>query len=79
MRVANGDHIYWDQFSPNAGRCNTPQAVALAGGRFDRSDVVLGSDNETILKNIGSAQITSIYRADFRSTPMFFIQDDHEF
>lgn len=77
--VANGDHIYWDQFSPNAGRYNTPQAVALAGGRFDRSDVVVGSDNETILKKIGSAQITSIYRTDFRSTPMFFIQDDHDY
>jgi hypothetical protein len=77
--VANGDHVYWDQLSPFAGRYNTPQAVGLAGGRFDRSGVVLGGDNETILKRIGSAQIVSIYKTDFRSIPMFFIQDDHDY
>jgi hypothetical protein len=77
--VANGDHVYWDQLAPLAGRYNTPEAVALAGGRFDRSAVVLGSDNETILKRIGNAQIASIYRTDFRSVPMFFLQDDHDY
>jgi hypothetical protein len=77
--VANGDHIYWDQLSPFAGRYNTPEAEALAGGRFDRSGIVIGGDNESILKRIGSAQIVSIYQTDFRSTPMFFIQDDHDY
>jgi hypothetical protein len=77
--IANGDHIYWDQLAPFAGRYNTPEAVGLAGGRFDRSGVVLGSDNENILKRIGSAQIVSIYKTDFRSVPMFFIQDDHDY
>jgi hypothetical protein len=71
--VANGDHIYWDQLAPFAGIYNTPEAVALAGGRFDRSGIVLGGDNEDILKRIGNAQIVSIYRTDFRSVPMFFI------
>jgi hypothetical protein len=77
--VANGDHVYWDQLSPNAGRYNSPEAIALAGGKLDRSGVVLGGDNETILKRIGSAQIVSIYKTDFRSIPMFFIQDDHDY
>jgi hypothetical protein len=77
--VANGDHIYWDQLAPFAGIYNTPEAVALAGGKFDRSGVVLGGDNEDILKRIGNAQIVSIYRTDFRSVPMFFIQDDHDY
>jgi hypothetical protein len=76
--VANGDHIYWDQLAPFAGRYKTPEAEKLAG-RFDRSDVVLGSDNETVLKRIGNAQIATIYNADFRSTPVFFIQDDHDY
>src|SRR5215831_9694462 len=77
--VANGDHIYWDQLSPGAGRYNSPEAVALAGGRFDRAGIVLGGDNESILKRIGSAQIVSIYKTDFRSIPMFFVQDDHDY
>jgi hypothetical protein len=77
--VANGDHVYWDQLSPFAGRYNTPEAEALIGGRFDRSGVVLGGDNETILKRIGNAQIVSIYKSDFRSIPMFFLQDDHDY
>jgi phosphodiesterase/alkaline phosphatase D-like protein len=77
--VAIGDHIYWDQLSPNAGRYNSPAAVALAGGRFDRAGIVLGGDNESILERIGSAQIVSIYKTDFRSIPMFFVQDDHDY
>ena len=76
--VANGDHIYWDQLAPQASRrYTTPEAEKLAG-KFDRSGVVLGGDNETVLKRIGNAQIASIYQADFRSTPVFFLQDDHD-
>src|SRR5215831_10723233 len=67
--VANGDHIYWDQLSPFAASYNTPEALALAGGKFDRSGLVLGSENETILKRIGAAQIVSIYKTEFRSVP----------
>ena len=76
--VANGDHVYWDQLASSGRRFQTPQALDLAG-KFDRSDIVLGSDNETVLKRIGNAQIASIYKADFRSTPVFFLQDDHDY
>jgi len=76
--VANGDHIYWDQLAPIGSRAyQTPQALQVSG-KFDRSDVVLGSDNETVLKRIGDAQITPLYTTDFRSTPVFFLQDDHD-
>src|SRR5262249_60138724 len=76
--VANGDHIYWDQLAPIGSRAyKTPRAFEVSG-RFDRSDVVLGSDNETVLKRIGDAQITPLYTTDFRSTPVFFLQDDHD-
>jgi hypothetical protein len=77
--VANGDHVYWDQLAPFAGIYQTPASIALAGGKFDRSGVVLGGDNESILARIGSAQIVSVYKTDFRSVPMFFIQDDHDY
>jgi hypothetical protein len=76
--VANGDHIYWDQLAPIGSRqYQTPEALKLSG-KFDRSDIVLGSDNETVLKRIGDAQIAPLYTTDFRSTPMFFLQDDHD-
>ena len=76
--VANGDHIYWDQLAPvGSQRYRTPEAEKLSG-TFYRSGTVLGSDNETVLKRIGNAQISSIYSADFRSTPVFFLQDDHD-
>jgi len=76
--VANGDHIYWDQLAPVGSRNYTSPEAEKLSGKFDRSAVVLGSDNETVLKRIGDAQIASIYRTDFRSTPMFFLQDDHD-
>lgn len=76
--VANGDHIYWDQLAPVSSRkFKRPEIVQLSG-EFDRSAVVLGSDNETVLKRIGDVQISSIYQTDFRSTPVFFLQDDHD-
>jgi hypothetical protein len=48
-------------------------------GKFDRAGIVLGGDNESVLKRAAGPQIASVYGADFRSTPMFFIQDDHDY
>jgi hypothetical protein len=76
--VANGDHVYWDQLAPIGRRPYvTPEAEKLSG-KFDRSATALGSDNETVLKRIGDAQISPLYTTDFRSTPVFFLQDDHD-
>jgi len=80
--VANGDHVYWDLRSPlTAQRLGggSPRAREIAGGSLDRSDVVLGSENETILKRAAGPQIVTVYGTDFRSTPVFFIQDDHDY
>jgi hypothetical protein len=76
--VANGDHVYWDLRSPLTARNYGPRAEALAG-RFDRSAVILGNDNETTLKRAAGPQIVPVYGTDFRSTPVFFIQDDHDY
>ena len=76
--IANGDHVYWDQRSPLTLRNYGPRAVALAG-KFDRSTVIFGSDNEFTLKRAAGPQIVPVYGTDFRSTPMFFIQDDHDY
>jgi hypothetical protein len=40
---------------------------------------VLGSDNETVLKRAAGPQIVPVYGTDFRSTPVFFLQDDHDY
>ena len=79
--VANGDHVYWDLRSPLTARTTgaSPRASAIAQGTFDRSDLVLGSPNEAILKRAAGPQIAPVYGTDFRSTPVFFIQDDHDY
>ena len=40
---------------------------------------VLGTDNEHKLKLIVTPQICELYGTDFRSTPVFFVQDDHDY
>lgn len=78
--VANGDHLYWDLLAPVGSRLlgAAPEAVQAAG-TFDRSAIVLGSDNETVLKRAAGPQIVPVYGTDFRSTPVFFLQDDHDY
>ena len=78
--VANGDHVYWDLLSPltSRGLGASPAAEKIAG-KFDRADVVLGGNNEAVLKRAAGPQIVPVYGTDFRSTPVFFLQDDHDY
>jgi hypothetical protein len=77
--VANGDHVYWDLLAPRASPLlgASPEAERIAG-RFERSALVFGHTNETVLKLAAGPQIEPVYGTDFRSTPMFFLQDDHD-
>jgi hypothetical protein len=78
--VANGDHVYWDLLSPlTAKRQGASSEAERIAGKFDRAGVVLGADNETVLKRAVGPQIAPVYGTEFRSTPMFFIQDDHDY
>ena len=78
--VANGDHVYWDLLSPLTGRLlgASPRAENIAG-KFDRAGIVLGGNNEAVLKRAAGPQIVPVYGTDFRSTPVFFLQDDHDY
>jgi hypothetical protein len=80
--IVNGDHVYWDLLSPSTSKVryggNTEKAIQIAG-RFDRAGLVLGDDNETVLKKAVTPQIANVYGADFRSHPVFFLQDDHDY
>src|SRR6266850_6475528 len=78
--VANGDHVYWDLLSPlTAKRYGASAEAEKIAGKFDRAGIVLGGDNESVLKRAADPQISAVYGTDFRSTPMFFVQDDHDY
>lgn len=74
--VANGDHVYWDLHSPGVPR---EQRDTTRLARFNQSGLVFGDTNETVLKAVAGPQIVPVYGSDFRSTPVFFLQDDHDY
>lgn len=77
--VANGDHVYWDlksKFGWAMGR--SPRAWWNAGF-FDRERPILGSENEEVLTRAFGPQIAGLYGVRFRSLPVFFLQDDHDY
>ena len=78
--IAIGDHVYWDLRSPVGSVMlgNAPEAQKLVG-QFVRDMPVLGTDNERKLKLVVTPQICDLYGTDFRSTPTFFVQDDHDY
>ena len=78
--VANGDHLYWDMYSPRFASIYAESEAGLAYvGRFDRSKPIFGTSNEDFVLKGGVEQIVPIYRTTFRSTPVFFLQDDHDY
>jgi hypothetical protein len=78
--IAIGDHVYWDLLSPvgSAKLGNSPVARKLVG-EFARAEPVIGTDNERKLKLVVTPQICDLYGTLFRSTPVFFVQDDHDY
>ena len=75
--VANGDHIYWDLHTwqgENAGELS----AAGRQSNFDLAARVMGGSNEEAMKLAAGPQIAPLYGTDFRSTPMYFLQDDHD-
>ncbi len=78
---ANGDHVYWDMRSvpSGLGQGMSPQALVIGPGFFIRSLPIKGTVNEGILKNAFGPQIADLYGVEWRSTPVFFIPDDHDY
>ena len=78
--IANGDHVYWDLRSPlTAMSFGQSDSAKNYAGLPNRSLPILGSSNEQFLKKTAGPQIVPVYGTDFRSTPTFFIQDDHDY
>ena len=86
--ISIGDHIYWDlrgENAPQIGRKNKlikfflGSYIGLVYGSFNRSEKASSSKNEKVLQRIGNEQIASLYGTRFKSTPIFFIPDDHDY
>jgi hypothetical protein len=75
--IAIGDHIYWDLRGGTAPPFATPEVEAV--GAFDRSLPILGTANEAVLKRIADEQIADLYGTRFRSVPIHFVADDHDY
>jgi hypothetical protein len=79
--IANGDHIYWDiktsMNKPFADFMRTNYWDRM-GGEFDISVPMLHPGNSEIYFNVCDYQITDLYGVTLRSTPSFFLQDDHD-
>ena len=87
--IAIGDHIYWDLRGgdrPPLGRRKSALIRWVIGaylrvryGVFDRTLPLLDSPNEAVLKRIADEQIADLYGTRFKSTPILFISDDHDY
>ena len=75
--VANGDHIYWDLHQWQGAEAGQLSASG-ASSNFDYQGLLFGTRNEDALKRAVDGQILPVYGNDFRSTPVFFLQDDHD-
>ena len=81
--IAIGDHIYWDQRtlleSSNPQRRELAAEMYNSVGMLDRAKPALGSPNEALLKVVAGEQIVPLYGTTLRSTPSYFINDDHDY
>jgi hypothetical protein len=77
--VANGDHVYWDLQSKFGWAMGRSIPAWYTAGRFDRSRPVLAGENEQVLRRAFGPQIADLYGVYFRSVPVFFLQDDHDY
>jgi hypothetical protein len=78
--IANGDQVYWDLRAPQASKGSGASAKGIAyAGTFDRAQPVFGAANEAAFLRATGPQIAPQYGALCRSTPVFFMQDDHDY
>ena len=81
--IAIGDHVYWDQRTWLESSRETTREFSSslynAVGMLDRRAPAYGGTNEDILKIVAGEQITPLYGTELRSTPSYFINDDHDY
>lgn len=81
--IAIGDHIYWDQRTELENRGadygSRQKAFYEQVGWLDRTLPALGTRNEISLKAAVGPQIGQLYGTLLRSTPSYFVSDDHDY
>lgn len=81
--IANGDHVYWDQrgiFLRSSERMQSfIRSVYEPYGELDRRLPVHGTANEDVLVGVVDRQIADLYGTRLRSTPVWFLSDDHDY
>ncbi|MYA08675.1 MAG: hypothetical protein F4060_13150 [Holophagales bacterium] len=81
--IAIGDHIYWDQrtvlYNRGEERGRRSREFYERIGWLDLSLPALGTRNETSLKAAVGPQIAELYGVMLRSTPSYFVSDDHDY
>jgi len=89
IAIAIGDHVYWDLRGgelPPLGRRQPAfikffigSLISFLYGSFNRNENAKSEQNERVLKNIGNDQIASLYEKRFKSIPIYFLPDDHDY
>lgn len=78
--VSLGDQIYFDQrYGLSATVLGQSRQSHAYAGTFDRAKPVLGTRNEDVLRRAVSPQVSYLYGTRLRSTPSFFLFDDHDY
>ncbi|TFF98396.1 MAG: hypothetical protein EU547_01650 [Promethearchaeota archaeon] len=78
--IGTGDQIYYDiMYGKGPQILGQSRRAIQFNGRFIPSLDVLGTQNEITLKNAVDCQISYLYGTALKSTPTYFILDDHEY
>ena len=81
--IAIGDHVYWDQrtqleSSREAVR-ERAEAWYAQRGRLNQRLPAKGTANEAVIKQAVEPQFAELYGVMLRSTPSYFVSDDHDY
>ena len=79
--IAIGDQVYWDlaEILPGIPGEGDNEMAFREAGKFDEKLPILGSSNEMVLKKAIDPQIAELYGTMCRSTPVFMVNDDHDY
>jgi hypothetical protein len=81
--IAIGDHLYWDQKTALEHRAPERSAATRAFyqsvGMLDHQAPATAPRNEVAIKAACEPQIAHLYGVMLRSTPSYFVGDDHDY
>lgn len=81
--IAIGDHVYWDQRTQlDSHRASVREAASAwyaNVGPLDRGLPAKGTSNEAAIKAAVEPQFGELYGVMLRSTPSYFVNDDHDY